>query len=67
MNKFEKILLTVFFIEIFVGGGGRLIDFGVFSIRQALFFLLILALVIRIIKGKEYLNKEVNTFIRFNP
>ena len=32
MNKFERILLTIFFIELFVGGGGRLIDFGVVSI-----------------------------------
>ena len=43
MNKFEKILLTAFFIELFIGGGGRLIDFGFLSfIRQALFILLIL-------------------------
>jgi hypothetical protein len=67
MNKFEKGLLTIFFIEIFVGGGGRLIDFGVLSIRQVLFFLLILTFVYRIIKHREFLNKNVNSFIRFNP
>lgn len=67
MNKFEKVLLTIFFIEIFVGGGGRLIDFGVLSIRQVLFLLLILTFVFRIVKEKAYFNKEVNTFIRFNP
>lgn len=67
MNKFEKVLLTIFFIEIFVGGGGRLVDFGVLSIRQVLFLLLILTLGFRIIKEKAYLDKEVNTFIRLNP
>lgn len=67
MNKFEKILLTVFFIELFVGGGGRLIDFGFVSIRQALFLLLILVYLVRIIKDKAIFNKDVNTFLRFNP
>jgi len=67
MNKFEKILLTVFFIEIFVGGGGRLIDFGVVSIRQVLFLLLLATFVYRILKEKAIFNKEVNTFFRFNP
>ncbi|WP_413307061.1 hypothetical protein AA0X95_06945 [Bacillus sp. 1P10SD] len=67
MNKFEKILLTIFFIEIFVGGGGRLIDFGVVSIRQVLFLLLIATFVIRIVKTKAIFNKEVNTFFRMNP
>jgi len=67
MNKFEKILLTVFFIELFVGGGGRLIDFGFISIRQALFMLLILVYLVRIIKDKAIFNKDVNTFLRFNP
>jgi hypothetical protein len=67
MNKFEKILLTLFFIELFVGGGGRLIDFGIVSIRQVLFILLILTFVFRIVKDKAILNKEVNTFFRLNP
>lgn len=67
MNKFEKILLTVFFVEVFVGGGGRLIDFGVLSIRQVLFLLLILTFCFRIIKEKAIFNKEINTFFRFNP
>ncbi|MDR4949479.1 hypothetical protein [Neobacillus cucumis] len=67
MNKFEKMLLTIFFIEVFVGGGGRLIDFGVLSIRQVLFLLLIFVYVVRIVKEKAILNKELNTFIRFNP
>nr|WP_263324817.1 hypothetical protein [Neobacillus sp. Marseille-Q6967] len=67
MNKFEKILLTIFFIEIFVGGGGRLIDFGFLSIRQVLFIGLILTFIYRIINEKAYFNKEINTFIRFNP
>jgi hypothetical protein len=67
MNKFEKILLTIFFIELFVGGGGRLIDFRVVSIRQILFLLLMVTFVVRIIKNKAIFNKEMNTFIRFTP
>jgi hypothetical protein len=67
MNKFERILLTVFFIELFVGGGGRLIDFGVVSIRQVLFLLLVLTYVVRIIKEKVIFNKEMNMFFRFTP
>jgi hypothetical protein len=67
MNKFEKILLTVFFVELFVGGGGRLIDFGILSIRQVLFLLLILMYVVRIVKEKAIFDKERNTFIRFTP
>ncbi|EKN71351.1 hypothetical protein BABA_01675 [Neobacillus bataviensis LMG 21833] len=67
MNKFEKIVLTIFFIEVFVGGGGRLIDFGILSIRQVLFLLIILMLVIRIVKERAFLDKGINTFIRFNP
>jgi hypothetical protein len=67
MNRFEKILLTIFFVELFVGGGGRLIDFGVLSIRQVLFLLVLLTFVYRIVKEKAYLNKNVNTLIRFNP
>ncbi|MBB6454508.1 hypothetical protein HNQ94_002997 [Salirhabdus euzebyi] len=65
MNRFEKILLTVLFIELFVGGGGRLIDFGFLSIRQVLFLLLIATFLIRIIKERAILNKEINTFFRF--
>jgi hypothetical protein len=67
MNKFEKILLAAFFIELFIGGGGRRIDFGILSIRQVLFLLLILTFVIRIIADRAIWNKEVNTFLRFNP
>ncbi|MGZ4160616.1 MAG: hypothetical protein ACXVNF_07470, partial [Neobacillus sp.] len=67
MKKFEKILLTLFFIELFVGGGGRLIDFHVVSIRQVLFLLLLVAYIVRIIKEKAIFNKEINTFIRVNP
>ncbi|KGM45909.1 O-antigen ligase family protein [Neobacillus niacini] len=67
MNKFEKILLTIFFIEVFVGGGGRLIDFGVLSIRQVLFLLLIFTFVFRIVKEKAFFDKNINTFFRFNP
>lgn len=67
MNKFEKILLTLFFVELFVGGGGRLIDFGLLSIRQVLFILLVLTFMFRIIRERAYLDKQINTFIRFNP
>ncbi|WP_428909670.1 O-antigen ligase family protein [Niallia sp. Krafla_26] len=67
MSKFEKILLTIFFVEVFIGGGGRLIDFGILSIRQVLFILVILTFATRIIKEKAYFNKEINTFIRINP
>jgi hypothetical protein len=67
MNKFEKILLTIFFVELFIGGGGRLIDFGVVSIRQVLFLLLLVTFVVRIFKEKAVFNKDINTFFRFNP
>jgi hypothetical protein len=67
MNKFERILLVVFFIELFVGGGGRRIDFGIVSIRQILFILLILTFVFRLIKDKALLDKDKNTFLRLNP
>ncbi|KAA9015476.1 hypothetical protein [Niallia endozanthoxylica] len=67
MNNFEKILLTVFFVELFVGGGGRLIDFGFLSIRQVLFIGLMLTFLYRIISQKAYRNLEVNTFFRLNP
>lgn len=67
MNRFEKILLTVFFVEIFIGGGGRLIDFGVLSIRQVLFLLVLLTFAYRIVKEKAYLDREINTLIRINP
>jgi hypothetical protein len=67
MNRFEKILLTILFVELFVGGGGRLIDFGFLSIRQVLFLLLMVTFVYRIVKEKAYFNKNVNTLIRFNP
>lgn len=66
MNRFEKVLLTIIFIELFVGGGGRLIDFGVLSIRQVLFLLLIATFIYRIVKDKAYLNFRVNTFFRLN-
>lgn len=67
MNKFEKIVLTSFFIELFVGGGGRLIDFGVVSIRQVLFLLLVFTYIVRIMKEKAIFNKEINTFFRLTP
>ncbi|MEH7274656.1 O-antigen ligase family protein, partial [Neobacillus vireti] len=67
MNRFEKILLTVFFVELFVGGGGRLIDFGVLSIRQVLFILLIVTFIFRIVKEKAWFNTRINTFFRINP
>jgi hypothetical protein len=67
MNRFEKTLLTILFVELFVGGGGRLIDFGVLSIRQVLFLLLMMTFVYRIVKEKAYFNKDINTLIRFNP
>jgi hypothetical protein len=66
MNKLEKMVLTIFFVELFVGGGGRLIDFGVLSIRQVLFIILILTFLFRILKEKTCLNQEVNTFLRLN-
>src|SRR4051794_27748836 len=67
MNKFEKILLTLFFVEIFVGGGGRLIEVGPLSIRQVLFILILLTYAFRIIKTKAYLNEDINTLVRFTP
>ncbi|MBP1043681.1 O-antigen ligase family protein [Vagococcus sp. BWB3-3] len=41
MSKIEKWLLTVLFMELFIGGGGRQIEFGPISIRQVLFILLL--------------------------
>lgn len=67
MNKFEKILLTVFFIELFVGGGGRLIDFGIVSIRQVLFILLLVVFAVRIIRDRAFLDTNINTFFRITP
>jgi len=67
MNKFEKILLTILFVELFVGGGGRLIDFGFLSIRQVLFLVLLLTFIYRIVKEKAIFDKNINTFIQFNP
>lgn len=67
MNRFEKILLTIFFVEVFVGGGGRLIDFGVLSIRQVLFLLLIITFVFRIVKERAIFDNKINTFFRLNP
>lgn len=67
MNKFEKVLLTLFFIELFAGGGGRLIDFGQLSIRQVLFIILISVFVIRIIRERAVFDLETNTFFRINP
>lgn len=66
VNRFEKVLLTIFFIELFVGGGGRIIDFGFLSLRQVLFITLLITFVARIIYYKEYRNLEVNTFFRLN-
>jgi len=57
----------MFFVELFVGGGGRLIDFGLLSIRQVLFIGLMLTFLYRIISQKAYRNLEVNTFFRLNP
>jgi hypothetical protein len=67
MNRFEKILLTVFFVELFIGGGGRLIDFGILSIRQVLFLLLLVTFFYRIAKEKAVFDRSLNTFIRINP
>lgn len=67
MSRFEKILLNVLFIELFIGGGGRLIDFGILSIRQVLYILLFCTFIFRLIKTKSFFNKKVNTFIRFTP
>jgi hypothetical protein len=66
MNRFEKILLTVFFLEIFIGGGGRLIEFGPLSIRQVLFMLLLVTFFIRIVRERAIFNKEINTLLNFN-
>jgi hypothetical protein len=66
VTKFEKWLLTVFFIELFVGGGGRLIDFGVLSIRQVLFLLVVATFLFRIIKTRAFFDKKVNTFLLFD-
>ena len=67
MNKFEKIILTLFFIELFAGGGGRLIDFGLLSIRQVIFITLIAVFIIRIIREKAILDLKTNTFFRLHP
>ena len=67
MNKFEKIWLTAFFIELFAGGGGRLIDFGFISIRQILFIGLLLIYLVRVVKEKAVFDKRRNTFLQVTP
>ncbi|PLS36919.1 hypothetical protein CYV26_01395 [Carnobacterium maltaromaticum] len=62
MNRFEKLLISVFFIELAIGGGGRLLEFGPLSIRQLLFVLLLVTFFYRIIRTKNIFNSEVNTF-----
>lgn len=66
VNRFEKVLLTVFFGELFIGGGGRLIEFGPISIRQMLFLLVLATFAFRIIKDKKILDRNVNTFFSLN-
>lgn len=63
MNRFEKGLLTVFFLELFIGGGGRLLEFGPLSIRQVIFLTLIATYVTRIFYTKSFFNSNVNLFI----
>lgn len=63
MNRFEKLLISIFFIELAIGGGGRLIELGPLSIRQILFVLLLGTFFVRIIKTKSIFNSEVNTFL----
>lgn len=67
MNRFESALISILFVELFVGGGGRLIDFGFLSIRQVLLILLFTTYFYRLIKEKNFFNKEVNTFFRCTP
>lgn len=67
MNRFETFLLSFLFVELFVGGGGRLLDFGFLSIRQVLLVLLFITYFYKIIKNKAFFNKDINTFIRFTP
>lgn len=62
MNRFEKLLISAFFIELAIGGGGRLLEFGPLSIRQLLFVLLLVTFFYRIIRTKNIFNSEVNTF-----
>lgn len=67
MNRFEQFLLTLFFVELFVGGGGRLIDFGILSIRQVLFLLILATFVFRLVRNKQLLDRNANTFLSINP
>lgn len=66
MNKFERVVLNVFFIELFIGGGGRLFEIGPISIRQLLFVLVIGMYAYRVLSTKNFKNPEVNTLIRKN-
>lgn len=67
MNTFEKIFLTLFFIELFIGGGGRLLEFGPLSLRQVFFITLFALFLMRMIREKAVFHLEVNTFFRLHP
>ncbi len=66
MNKFERFLLTACFIELFVGGGGRFLEVGPFSLRQIIFILILVTYGLRIIFTKGLLDPKINKFISFN-
>ncbi|TFJ45004.1 hypothetical protein CKN73_00740 [Carnobacterium divergens] len=60
MTKFEKILLSIFFLELFAGGGGRLINVSVgpLSIRMILFIVLMLVYGIRVLATKKLVTTD---------
>lgn len=60
MTKFEKVLLSIFFLELFAGGGGRLINVSVgpLSIRMILFIVLMLVYGIRVLAKKKLVTTD---------
>lgn len=63
VNRFEKILLSLFFIELAIGGGGRLLEVGPLSIRQIIFILILCTFALRVITQKKFFDSNVNVFI----
>ncbi|WP_044747191.1 O-antigen ligase family protein [Bacillus alveayuensis] len=63
MSKGEKFLLTLFFIELFIGGGGRLFSFGPITLRMVLFAIIITIFIIRLLVGKAFIIKNTNTIL----
>ncbi|TFJ48397.1 hypothetical protein CKN80_00255 [Carnobacterium divergens] len=60
MTKFEKVLLSIFFLELFAGGGGRLINISVgpLSVRMILFIVLMIVYGARVLMTRKIVTTE---------